>query len=90
MITLDIREILAHEKYLGHPTRVGRSKKRPFMSIKDRISSRLEGWMKKHLSWEGREVLIKAIAQAIPTYTMSIFKFPSELCHAIHALINRF
>jgi len=41
-------------------------------------------------SWAGWEVLIKAVTQAIPTYGMSIFKFPSELCHEIQAFINRF
>ena len=73
LITLDIREVLAHDKYLGLPTRVGRSKKKAFLSTKDRVARRLNGWLGKHLSWAGREVLVKAVAQAIPTYTMSLF-----------------
>jgi len=34
---LDIKEVLAYEKYLGLPTFVGRSKKKAFLPIKDRI-----------------------------------------------------
>ena len=46
--------------------------------------------MDKLVSWAGREVLIKAVAQAIPTYVMSVFKFSKELCHTIQSSIIRF
>ena len=90
LITLDMREVLAHEKYLGLATIVGRSRKKPFLFIKDKIGKRLSNWTDKLLSWAGREVLIKAVAQAIPTYAMSVFKLPSNLCTAIQSMINRF
>ena len=35
-------------------------------------------------------MLIKAIAQVIPTYAMSVFKLPTNLCNAIQSIINRF
>jgi len=85
-----MREVLSHEQYIGLPTMVGRSRKKPFLFIKDKIGKRLSNWMDKLLSWAGREVLIKAVAQAIPTYAMSVFKLPSNLCHAIQSMINRF
>ena len=50
----------------------------------------LQGWEGKLLSQAGREILIKAVAQALPTYTMSCFKQPIGLCHDIEALIRRF
>jgi len=90
LLELDIREILAQDKYLGLPTHVSKSKKKAFLSIKDRIGKRLSGWMNRLISWAGREVLIKAVAQAIPTYAMSIFKLPKDLCLSIQAMINRF
>ena len=42
------------------------------------------------MSWASREVLIKVVAQAIPTYAMSVFKLPTNLCNAIQSTINRF
>ena len=51
---------------------------------------RFQGWEGKLLSQVRREILIKAMAQALPTYTMSCFKLPITLCHDIEALIQRF
>ena len=50
----------------------------------------MQGWEVKLLSQAGREILIKAIAQALPAYTMSCFKLPMNLCHEIEALIRKF
>ena len=46
--------------------------------------------MDQLVSWAGREVLIKAIAQVIPTYAMSVFKLPKDLCSSIQYMINEF
>ena len=45
---------------------------------------------RKILSQAGREVLIKVVVQAIPTYTMCCFKLPVGLCDEIKKLICRF
>ena len=42
------------------------------------------------MSQAGREILIKAVAQALPTFTMSCFKLPITLCNKIEALIQKF
>ena len=42
------------------------------------------------LSQAGREVLIKFVIQAIPTYVMGCFKLPLELCDDIEAMIKKF
>jgi len=62
LIKLDIWEVLSYDKYLGLLTRVSRSKKKPFLPIKDRTRKRLNGWMDRHLFWAGRKVLIKVVA----------------------------
>jgi len=42
------------------------------------------------LSQAGREVLFKAMVQAILTFAMSCFKLPIGLCHEIEMLIRKF
>ena len=51
---------------------------------------KLQGWEGKLLSQAGIEVLIKAVIQGIPTYTMSCFKLPTMLCHDIKSLVHKF
>ena len=79
-----------YEKYLGLPSLVGRSRTRSFQSLLERIWKRLNGWKEKFLSQAGKEVLLKAVIQAIPTYTMSIFQLPKVLCKKINSMMARF
>ena len=37
-----------------------------------------------------REVLIKTVAQAIPTYSMSLFKLPVSLCDTINSILAKY
>lgn len=78
------------EKYLGLPTDVGKSKEGCFRYLKDRVWKHVQGWMEKCLSAGGKEVLIKSVAQAIPTYSMSCFKLPRGLCEHINGLLQKF
>ena len=78
-----------YDKYLGLPSLIGKHKKANFDYIKERIWRKLQGWEEK-LSQAGREILIKAVVQAIPTYTMSSFMHPRSLYHEIEALIPKF
>ncbi|XP_070664898.1 uncharacterized protein [Malus domestica] len=76
--------------YLGVPAIWGRSKKRGLAYVKGRILGKLQGWKQSALSRAGREVLIKAVVQAIPAYPMCIFKFPTVVCQELDALVARF
>uniref|UniRef100_A0A2N9J884 Reverse transcriptase domain-containing protein n=1 Tax=Fagus sylvatica TaxID=28930 RepID=A0A2N9J884_FAGSY len=42
------------------------------------------------LNLAGHEILIKAVAQAIPTYAMNCFKLPKTWCEEINSLIARY
>lgn len=77
-------------KYLGLPSMVGRSKKAVFSFIKDRVSRRINSWNSRNLSMAGREVLIKSVVQAIPSYCMSIFQIPHSICEDIQKMMNSF
>lgn len=87
---LGIKEVLSHDKCLGLPTLFQRSKKISFTGIKDRIWKKLQGWKEKLLSKAGKEVLIKAVAQAIPTYAMSCFRLPTSFCDDVERIIRNF
>ena len=52
--------------------------------------SKLQGWKEKLLSQARREVLLKAVVQAIPTFAMSCFKLPVGLCKDIEIQIRKF
>ena len=87
---LGVLEIKEYEKYLGLPAVVGRKKKESLVYIKERIWGKLQGWKEKLLSQAGREVLLKAVVQAIPTFAMGCFKLPLSLCHDIEVMIKNF
>ncbi|CAN6587433.1 unnamed protein product [Malus baccata var. baccata] len=76
--------------YLGVPALWGRSKKLGLAYVKGRILGKLQGWKQSMLSRAGKEVLIKAVVQAIPAYPMNIFKFPATLCKQLDVLIAKF
>ena len=42
------------------------------------------------MSQVGKEILIKAITQAIPIYTMSVFKLPNTLCDEMTNMVRKF
>lgn len=79
-----------HYKYLGIPTTSGSSKKLMFRSILDRVWKKLHGCKKKLLSRAGKEVLIKAVIQAIPTYLMGVYKLLVAITHDISPAMARF
>ena len=69
---------------------MGRKKKASFNFIKEKVWRKLLGREEKLLSQAGREILIKAVVQAIPTYTISCFKLPIGLCNELESLIRKF
>ncbi|KAA3462362.1 Ribonuclease H-like superfamily protein [Gossypium australe] len=78
------------EKYLGLPNMVGRRKREAFQNLVDRITARIEAWSSRLLSQGGKEIFIKSVLQAIPTYAMSCFLFPKTLCERIDSRIAFF
>jgi hypothetical protein len=54
------------------------------------VQKELAGWKEKFLSPAGKEVLIKVVVQAIPTYRMSVFQLPMKLCSNINSIMSRF
>ena len=79
-----------HNKYLGLPTIIGKSKAQVFAEVKERVAKKLTGWKGKLLSIGGREILVKDVAQAVPTYIMSCFQLPKTLCNDLENMMRNF
>ncbi|KAJ0264716.1 Reverse transcriptase zinc-binding domain-containing protein [Hirschfeldia incana] len=77
-------------KYLGLPEKIGRKRKDAFEYIKQRIRNKLDSWYNKFLTPAGREVLLKAVITALPTYTMTCFLLPKGLIQEITAAMRNF
>ena len=65
----------------------GKSKVGTFREIQERVTKKVMGWKEKHISKASREVLIKTVAQAIPTYSMSMFKLPKKIRDDINLVL---
>lgn len=87
---LSIERETMSERYLGLPVSVGKARKKTFGYIKQKIWSRVQGWQEKLLSKAGKEILVKAVAQAIPTYAMSCFDITKGLCDDLSTMIGRY
>ncbi|KAL0443717.1 UNVERIFIED_CONTAM: putative mitochondrial protein [Sesamum latifolium] len=72
-----------YNKYLGLPTTVGRSKREVFQHVKERVWAKLQDWQAKNLSQAGKVTLIKSVIQSIPTFIMSCFRLPTNICGEI-------
>lgn len=59
---LQVQKTNEHDRYLGLPLRVGKSKTQIFAYIKEKLSNKVLGWKSKLLSVAGKEVLIKDVA----------------------------
>lgn len=65
--------------YLGLHVCVSESKTEILAYIYDRLKDRLSGWFARLLSLGGKEVMLKAVAMAMPVYAMSCFKLTKSL-----------
>ncbi|CAL1393167.1 unnamed protein product [Linum trigynum] len=79
-----------HDKYLGLPSLVARSKMETFRYLEDKLLERLQGWKQRALFWAAKETLIKSVAMALPLHVMSCFKLPLSLCRLLDKHVARF
>jgi hypothetical protein len=75
---------------LGLPTAIGRNISGAFGKLYTKVNCLASGGSERKLSSAGREVLIKAVMQAIPTYPMSCFKLSKTTCKKMTTAMSRF
>ncbi|XP_056860054.1 uncharacterized protein LOC108829850 [Raphanus sativus] len=92
----DIKEVLGFSKeggmgmYLGLPEQIGGSKMKVFSFVQDRFNGRVNTWSSRLLSKEGKEVQIKSVAQAVPTYVMSCYLLPQGITDKLRSTTSNF
>lgn len=76
--------------YLGLPEKKLWFKEKGICLCPRRLTKRINSWSAKFLSQGGKEVLIKSVAQAIPTYVMSCFLLPQDIIKKLQSAISNF
>ena len=76
---LQMKSLKTDSVYLGAPLFLTKAPTKDFKFLQKRLEAKLNGWRSKTLSWTGRSTVIKMVAQALPTYTMSTFDIPTKV-----------
>ena len=76
--------------YLGMP--LGDNPKRVgfWNPIIEKITKRLEGWLKGCLSKRDKLTLIQSVLESLPIYYLSLFKMPILVCNKIEKIMRDF
>lgn len=77
-------------KYLGLPECFSGSKRNLLSFIQEKLKNMLFAWFDISFSLGGKEVLLKAVAMALPVYAMSCFKLPVYTCESITSAMASF
>lgn len=72
------------------PEQIGKRRKEAFQFIVQKIKNKLDSWYSKLLSPAGKEILLKSVITALPTYTMSSFLLSKTLLLEITKAMRKF
>ncbi|KAL8091605.1 hypothetical protein AgCh_034018 [Apium graveolens] len=87
---LQMGEADVNTKYLGLPSILGRNKSAMLGYLKEKACAKVKSWDGNFISRSGKEVLIKSVAQALPTYAMNVFLLPLEITKSIEKTLSNF
>ena len=76
--------------YLGVPLHHSKLRRVDIQPVVDKVIKRIAGWKGKLLSYGGKLTLLKSCLTSIPTYLMSIIKFPKWAIESINSQMAHF
>lgn len=77
-------------KYLGLPNMLGRNKTSILGYLKDKVAEKIRSWDARTISRAGKEVMVRSVAQALPTFAMNMFLFPLDITKDIEKTLSKF
>ncbi|XP_057808861.1 uncharacterized mitochondrial protein AtMg00310-like [Salvia miltiorrhiza] len=88
--TLGVKPGEGIQRYLGLPYFSLRKKRLQFEFLKDRMEKKIQVWNQREFSAGGKEVLIKSVVQAVPTFAMQCFRIPDSICEDMNRICAAF
>lgn len=58
--------------------------------LKDRVKASIQSWTERKVSRPAKEILIKMVAQTLPTFAMNVFLLPIGLIKEIESCLSKF
>ncbi|KAL3813124.1 hypothetical protein ACJIZ3_014392 [Penstemon smallii] len=89
-VQVNLKECNHKSKHLGLPFCKPKARVQAFTDVVTKFQQKLSGWKSKNLSQAGRAILIKSVAQAMPTYQMSTFLLPISICDMLDKIARKF
>ncbi|KAF7150458.1 hypothetical protein RHSIM_Rhsim02G0113700 [Rhododendron simsii] len=86
---LSIRRDTHLGNYLGLPTDLSQTRYKVFSYMKDGLRGKTDGWNEVFLNLAGKEVMLKSVALALPSYAMSCVKLPAKLCNELNVMMAK-
>lgn len=77
-------------KYLGLPSLLGRNKSTMLGYLKNKAADLVRSWDMRFISRAGKEVLIKHVAQTLPSFAMSVFLLPLDITKDIERSLVKY
>lgn len=87
-LNVGVRATGFFEKYLGLLVVLGRNKAKAFHSLLDRVWGKFSN--KKSCRLQGKEILLKLVLHALPSYTTGIFLLSKFIIDKLNGLLKKF
>lgn len=85
-----MKEAGERSTYLGLPNILGKNKSVILGYLKGKVEARVRSWDGRWISRSGKEVLIRNVAQTLPSFAMSVFLLPMGVIRDIEKILVKY